>query len=165
MLRLTTLGSPAVEGSSGPVSGAPAQRKSLALLALLAPADERGVSRDKILAYLWPESEADKASHRLAQLLYALRRDLRADALFLGSSHLQLNPQVISSDVVEFMGALDQGELERAVAVYGGPFMDGFYLSEALEFERWAEASGLIMPSGLAPRSSRWLRRRPAAAT
>ena len=139
MLRLRTLGNPLVERSNGPLCGAAAQRKCLALLALLAAAAERGVSRDKILAYLWPDGEPDKAAHRLAQLLYALRRDLQADALFLGSSHLRLNPQVISSDVVEFMGALDQGELERAVAVYGGPFMDGFYLSEALEFERWVE--------------------------
>src|SRR5919197_3825732 len=64
MLRLRVLGNPSVEGSTGPVGGAAAQRKSLALLALLAPAGERGVSRDKLLAYLWPECEPEKASHR-----------------------------------------------------------------------------------------------------
>src|ERR671936_619400 len=99
MLRLRVLGNPLVEGSTGPVGGAAAQRKSLALLALLAPAGERGVSRDKLLAYLWPESEPERASHRLTQLLYALRRDLKADALFLGSSDLRLNPDIISADV------------------------------------------------------------------
>jgi TolB-like protein/Tfp pilus assembly protein PilF len=139
MLRLRTLGSPSVEGSTGPLSGAAAQRKSLALLALLACAGERGVSRDKILAYLWPETDADKAAHRLSQLLHALRRDLDAEQLFLGTSDVRLNPQVVSADVVEFTGALDRGDVERAVSLYGGPFLDGFYLSGAVEFERWVE--------------------------
>ncbi|MGH7546825.1 MAG: tetratricopeptide repeat protein [Gemmatimonadales bacterium] len=139
MLRLRTLGSPSVEGSAGPLSGAAAQRKSLALLALLACAGERGVSRDKILAYLWPETEAPKAAHRLSQVLHALRRDLEAEALFLGTSELRLNPQVISTDTVEFTDALDRGDLERAVSLYGGPFLDGFYLTGAVEFERWVE--------------------------
>jgi DNA-binding SARP family transcriptional activator len=29
--------------------------------------------------------------------------------------------------------------LEAAVAVYGGPFLDGFFLKESPEFEEWAE--------------------------
>ena len=35
--------------------------------------------------------------------------------------------------------ALAEGSAERAVATYGGPFLDGFYLSDAPEFERWVE--------------------------
>jgi len=139
-LRLRTLGNPAVEGGKPGPSVTVAQRKSLALLALLAAAGERGASRDKVLAYLWPETETDKAAHRLSQVLHALRRDLRAEALFLGTGTLRLNPEVISSDVGEFTNALDQGDLERAVSLYGGPFLDGFFLSGAPEFERWVES-------------------------
>lgn len=120
------------------MGGAAAQRKSLALLALLA-GSERGMSRDKILAYLWPDAEASRASHRLTQLAYALRRDLDADSLFLGSNDLRLNPDLISSDVREFAQARQSGDLERAVALYAGPFLDGFFLSDAPEFERWME--------------------------
>lgn len=139
MLRLSVLGGAVVEGARGPLGGAAAQRKSLALLALLAPAGERGVSRDKILAYIWPEAEAEKAGHRLAQVLYALRRAVQADDLFLGSNDLRLNPELITSDAVEFGAARHRGEFERAVGLYGGPFLDGFYLRGAAEFERWAE--------------------------
>src|SRR5205814_2157898 len=71
--------------------------------------------------------------------LYALRRDLHAQELFLGSSELRLNPQVVSTDVQEFEAALAQVELERAVALYHGPFLDGFFLSGAPEFERWTD--------------------------
>ncbi len=139
MLRLRVLGGAAVEGARGPLSGAAGRRKSLALLGLLAPAGERGLSRDKILAYLWPEVEADRAGHRLTQVLYALRRDLQADDLFLGSTDLRLNPERMTSDVAEFRAARHGGDLPRAVALYGGPFLDGFYLQGAPEFEHWVE--------------------------
>ena len=60
----------------GSAVGAANQRKSLALLAILAAAGERNTSRDRLLALLWPEVEAEKAGHRLAQVLYSLRREL-----------------------------------------------------------------------------------------
>lgn len=137
MLRLRTLGGAVLESGGAALAGAAGQRKSLALLALLAP--DRGVSRDKVLAYLWPEAEPDRAGHRLTQLLYALRRDLKAEELFLGSNELRLNADLIGSDVQEFSSARRAGELERAVSLYGGPFLDGFFLSGAPEFERWVE--------------------------
>jgi TolB-like protein len=139
MLRFRTLGGAAVEGQTGPIGGAAAQRKSLALLALLALAGDRGISRDKLLAYLWPETDPDRAGHRLTQALYALRRDLRLDALFLGSAELRLNAELMGSDVAEFVAARHAGQLERAVALYGGPFLDGFFLGGAPEFERWVD--------------------------
>ncbi len=138
MLRLRAFGGAVVEAQTGPLGGTAAHRKSLALLALLS-GSERGISRDKILAYLWPDADAARASHRLTQLLYALRRDLDADSLFLGSSEVRLNPDLISSDVREFTLARQSGELERAVTLYEGPFLDGFFLSDAAEFERWME--------------------------
>lgn len=139
MLQLRTLGTPSIESDGGPLGPAAAQRKALALLGLLAPVSDRGLSRDKILAYLWPEIPADRGGHRLTQLLYSLRRDLRAEDLFLGSADLRLNPAVVTSDVVEFVHALADGQLERAAESYHGPFLDGFFLSDAPEFERWVE--------------------------
>jgi DNA-binding transcriptional activator of the SARP family len=76
MLCLKTLGSPVVEGSRGPLPGTAGQPKALALLALLAVAYQRGLSRDRLVGYLWPEVPPKTAAHRLNQLLYALRRDL-----------------------------------------------------------------------------------------
>jgi DNA-binding SARP family transcriptional activator len=74
MLQLQVLGSPAVTSDGGTAcGGAAAQRKSIALLALLAGAGRRGLSRDRILATLWPEAPAELANHRLTQLLYSLR--------------------------------------------------------------------------------------------
>jgi len=39
----------------------------MAILALLARAGERGLSRDKLLAMLWPDAEVDRGSRTLAQ--------------------------------------------------------------------------------------------------
>ena len=130
-LRLRTLGGLAVDGDPRPALGAATQRRPLALLALLASARERGVSRDKLLGYLWPESSEEKARHLLNQALYALRRNLAADDLFLGSSELRLNPGALGADMREFEEALDRGDPERAAAIYAGPFLDGFFRAHA----------------------------------
>lgn len=139
MLRFRTLGGAAVESETGPLGGAAAQRKSLALLALLALAGDRGLSRDKLLAYLWPETDPRRAGHRLTQALYALRRDLQVGDLFLGSAELRLNARLMGSDVAEFVASRRAGQLDRAVTLYGGPFLDGFFLNGAPEFERWVD--------------------------
>ena len=133
--RLETLGGLAVVGVGGVVS---TQRRRLALLALIAAAGRRGISRDRVLAYLWPESSTANARHGLEQLLYALRRQLGAE-LLLGVDPLRLNQEVLTSDVTEFDEAFDRGDVAAAISLYRGPFLDGFYLGDDGEFERWAE--------------------------
>src|SRR5688572_24742355 len=51
VLQFKGLGPPAVERDGAPVAGRTTQRRRLALLALLATARERGVSRDRLMAY------------------------------------------------------------------------------------------------------------------
>ena len=138
-LRLRVFGPPVVEGDGAPLGGAAAQRKSLGLLALLARGGAIATSRDRLLAFLWPEGDAVRAGDRLTQLLYAFRRDLHADTLFLGGAELRLNPSVLPADVGEFTAALERGDFETAVNLYRGPFLDGFFLDDAPEFERWTE--------------------------
>jgi DNA-binding SARP family transcriptional activator len=136
MLRLRTFGGLSVDREGG----AGAQRRPLAVLAILAAAGDRGVARAKLIAQLWPDSDDEKARRVLAQTVYSLRRDLGRDDLVLGTTELRLNPEAITSDLAEFEQALERKEHERAVAIYRGPFVDGFYVSDAPEFERWVEA-------------------------
>jgi DNA-binding SARP family transcriptional activator len=53
MLRLRTFGGLALDPST-PLERVAVRRRPLVLLALLAAAGERGMSRDKITGYLWP---------------------------------------------------------------------------------------------------------------
>jgi serine/threonine-protein kinase len=139
MLHLKTFGGLSVEIDGTPGTGAAQQRKTLALLALLAAAGHRGISRDKLIAYLWPETDAEHGRGVLKQACYALRRDLQTPELFLGSIELRLNTTVISSDLESFAVALEKNDPIQAVSVYCAPFLDGFYLNGGGEFERWAE--------------------------
>jgi len=139
MLVLRTFGGLSLSRGAENLTGAITQRRRLAILVLLAMAHETGMSRDKLQAYLWPEAEAERARHVLNQLLYAQRRQVDEGALFLGRKTLRLNPLVITTDVGAFEAALDRNDPEAAVARYAGPFLDGFFLKEAPEFERWVE--------------------------
>ncbi len=136
MFRLGTFGGLVLTDAGG-VPVIP-QRRRLALLALLAVAGDRGLTRDKLLGYLWSESSSDNARHALEQLLYSMRRQLPAE-LFLGTDPLRLNPALVEADVVAFARAIAAGDAGRAAVLYRGPFLDGFYLAGAPEFERWTE--------------------------
>ena len=142
MLSLSTLGGAYLADESGqPVTGAATQRRTLALLALLAVAGDAGLSRDKLIGVLWTEAEEERARHSLTQALYAARRALRSEDLFVVTpSSIRLNFERVTSDVRAFESALDEGDIESAVVRYGGPFLDGFYLSGSAEFERWSSA-------------------------
>ncbi|MGZ8412255.1 MAG: tetratricopeptide repeat protein [Gemmatirosa sp.] len=139
MFRLRTFGGLALERDGEPYSGPATQRRRLALLAVLAAADGP-VSRDRLMGYLWPESGPERARHSLDDALSALRRELRSDVLFQGVASLRVNPDVLTSDLADHAAALQAGDGERAVALHAGPFLDGFFVPDAVEFERWVEA-------------------------
>ena len=139
--RLATFGPPALFGSDADtfLGQHGHHRRRLALLAVLAAAGERGRSRDQLLLLFWPDATQQRARHSLDQLLYALRSSL-GDTVFDGVNPVRLNPDVVSNDVSAFNSALERGDLEAAVSEYRGAFLDGFYIDDAPEFERWAEA-------------------------
>jgi DNA-binding SARP family transcriptional activator len=66
------------------------QRRRLALLALLATAGPRGLSRDRIVGFLWPESPTASARHSLDQLIHLLRRQLD-ESVVAGTDPLHVN--------------------------------------------------------------------------
>ena len=140
MLELRTFGGLSIQDGGTPITGAGSQRKSLALLALLAAAGKNGLSRDKVIAYLWPDSDTEHGRNLLKQACFALRRDLQQPDLFLGTTELRLNLDVLTSDAQAFEDALRRGDAEGAVRAYAGPFLDGFFISGAPEFEHWVDA-------------------------
>ena len=139
MLTLRVFGTLSVESDSVALGPAASQSRPLALLAAAAMSGRKGISRDRLLLYLWPESNTANARSVLNQTLYALRRDLRSRELFLPGKSLRLNPEVMRCDAWAFEEALAMRQLEVACTVYEGPFLDGFHLRGAPEFEAWVE--------------------------
>jgi len=140
MLRLLTFGTTRIERDGDALVGAATQRRLLALLSVLAASGRAGVSRDKLLLLLWPDTTPERARHNLTQSLYHARRALGCDDLFHGSSDPRLNPERIGTDVAEFAAANERGDLEQVAALYRGPFLDGLYIQNSPEFERWVAA-------------------------
>ena len=104
MLQLHTFGGVYLADAEGrPLGGAASQRRLLAVLLPLAVAGDRGVSREKLMALLWPEVDEDRARHSLTQALYSARRAANADDVFvLSAGDVRLDRDRIRADVQEF---------------------------------------------------------------
>ncbi|MDX1396553.1 MAG: BTAD domain-containing putative transcriptional regulator, partial [Gemmatimonadota bacterium] len=139
MFDVKLLGGASIEGETGPLTGPAVQRHRLALLALLAVAYPKGITRDKLVALLWPERDAESSRGLLNQAVHHLRKVLGPDALLSTADELRLGPDRVHVDLLEFREALAASSLERAAAAYGGSFLDGFFLPDAVEFEHWTD--------------------------
>lgn len=137
MFVLRLFGGARIENEAGVITGGAAQRHRLALLALLTIALPRGLTREKLIGYLWPEGDTDHARNLLNQAVHAVRQALGAEVLLSIGDELRLNPAVVKSDVAAFAEGLATGDLEGAVDRYEGPFLDGFFLERSVEFEHW----------------------------
>ncbi len=178
MLVLNVLGGLYLTNEGRLDGGAAGQPRRLAVLALLAWAGRRGLRREQILHYLWPDTDEERGRHALTQGLYSLRRDLGCDDLFQGGQELRLNPAAIACDYWTFQDAIKHRDHEEAVACYRGPFLEGFNVPGADNFERWAdeerdrcahdfgrsleESARRAMDRGEASRAADYLRRRSA---
>ncbi|HET7551939.1 MAG TPA: BTAD domain-containing putative transcriptional regulator [Gemmatimonadaceae bacterium] len=135
---LRLLGSPSLESADGArLSGGAAQRHRLGLLSLLALAPDQRLTRDKIIAYLWPESDIERARQLLNAALYTLRKALGESALTSVGDDVRLDTDIVRSDVMDFEAAIQRGDRAAAVALYRNEFLDGFFISDAAEFEQW----------------------------
>ena len=140
MIRIDTLGGFSIRADDGQSpTGSATQPRRMAILALLARGGERGVNRERLIALLWPDADDERAPRTLAQALYGLRKDLGAEDAIVGNRELRFDPALVSSDVGEFSAAIARGDDARAVALYHGPFLDGFHVPGASEFARWLE--------------------------
>jgi DNA-binding SARP family transcriptional activator len=145
MLSLKTLGGLDIESNGyGLPPGIP-RRRHLVLLALIAGYHPRGITRDKLLGYFWPDTDTQHARNSLRQALYSIRQSLEMPLVASEGGVVRLDPRFIEVDVWQFQAALDRGDEVAAVSLYEGPYLDGCYLSGRDELERWinAERDGL----------------------
>jgi DNA-binding SARP family transcriptional activator len=112
----------------------------MALLALLAGSSHESLSRDRVVGLLWPDSDDRAARHLLADSVYVLRRALGADAIVTSDDGLRLSSDHVRVDIAEFRRGLAAERWAEALRLYRGEFLDGFYVRNASEFERWASS-------------------------
>ena len=143
MFALKLFGGLSLEGGAVAVPTEALQRRRLALLALLALGGRRGLARERIQVYLWPDSPSDRSRHALDQLLYATRRALGHDIILSSTTDLRLNPDRIQSDIVAFDEAIRAERWSDAVDQHTGLLLDGVQLIDNAEFEQWLDAERL----------------------
>jgi DNA-binding SARP family transcriptional activator len=124
-------------------AGAKAQRKTLELLKVLIAFGGRGVSQARIGDALWQEAEADRARQNLKATIHRLRKIVGPQAIKVEDGKLTLDPRLCwvdawtyerhINDVLEAPVAASAEELtaslDRALALYQGPFLAGEELS------------------------------------
>lgn len=136
---LKTFGGLSLTDSDGSSPLPESAQRRLVLLALAVEAGQRGLPRDRAVAFLWPEADDERGRRSLNQLRYTLRRELGEDPL-LGTLTLRPDPAVLTSDLDGFRAALAAGDVDAALALHRAPFLDGVALGGSAELDEWAEA-------------------------
>jgi DNA-binding SARP family transcriptional activator/membrane-associated phospholipid phosphatase len=137
MLRLQLLGGFRAEAESIDGSVLARQPRRAALLTLVAV--EREIARERLIAMLWPESDADRGRHSLNQGIYYLRRIIGADWVELQGERC-VAAEWLTTDVQALERAAAAGDHEHVVALYGGAFLAGASVAATAEFDVWADA-------------------------
>jgi DNA-binding SARP family transcriptional activator/Tol biopolymer transport system component len=141
MLVIELLGSLSLRADTGAVPLVAQQKRPLAILAVLALGGKQGLSRHRIEAYLWPESEAERAGHALNQAVYAIRQSLGDDVILSTAQDLRLNQQLVSVDVWFFDEAIAAKDWARAASIYKGSLLDGVHFGDSRELESLIETN------------------------
>src|SRR5438046_6060166 len=139
MLVLDLLGTLSLRNETHPVPVAAQQKRPLGLLAILGLSGRQGLCRDRIEAYLWPESSSARAQHALDQSVYAIRHALGSAFILSTARELRLNPELVRVDVWEFEQAMRVGQWDAAVGHYTGPLLHGFHFADSCELDSWMD--------------------------
>ncbi len=180
MLRLRTFGALDLtsERQAAELRQLLQQPKRVGLLVYLRLKASNGpVRRDTLLGVFWPDLSQERGRRALSQALYVLRQSLGNGLVeTVGQDTIGVDPSRIWCDASSLETALAEGDPEKALALYRGDLLDGFFLSDAPEFERWldserarlrglaAEAAGSLAEreeaAGNLVGAARWARRR-----
>ncbi|MEO5756631.1 MAG: BTAD domain-containing putative transcriptional regulator [Mesorhizobium sp.] len=130
---LTGPGGEAIEISS---------KKNRLLLAMLACAPGRGMSRDALAGVLWAGHSDEQAKKSLRQALAVLRKELKGqDSAFFArlDGAVAVHPNRVAFDADLFLKDAElatRASLERAIALWRGPFLADASAPEP-EIEQW----------------------------
>ena len=144
-LEILTLGPLQILVDQAPISGFLSD-KVRALLVYLAVEQGRPLRREALAALLWPEQPGSKARANLRRALANLRQvidDRNAHYLRVTRQTLHVDPAAdLFVDALHFAHLLDEGDpavaqLEEAVTLVKGRFLDGFSIGDSIAFEEW----------------------------
>ena len=119
--------------------------KLVALICLLVLNRDRDVSKEKLAAYLWPDSDEDAAKYNLRYNLWMIRKHIPADAhkqhlVVSGKDYCRLNKSYglycdkLLLDQFHARQQKSAEDLLRLKELFKGDFLEGLYLKNCSEF-------------------------------
>ena len=119
--------------------------KARALLAYLATESEQPYHRERLAGLLWPDFDDQSARTNLRRVLSNVRQvigDRTSDtpALIIAGQTIQLNTAHVWVDIHAFqekIAADNLAQLEEAVAIYSGRFLDTLSIKDSNLFDEW----------------------------
>ena len=121
-----------------PEQGLLALRKGLGLISYLADA-RAPVGRDHMASLLWPEADVEAARSRLRRTLHKIRVAFTVDVIEADRTSIALAPSIEARiDAHAFEAACVAGELNEALRLYAGDFLQGLSIEGCAAFEEWA---------------------------
>ena len=135
MLEIRTLGGLSIRVDSRDLKDL-GSRKAEAMLVYLAIRGS-ACNRNVLATLLWPESTESQALTSLRVALSILRKDLDE---YMEVSHdgVGLNPEAqVYLDVADLETKLANGQMDQALEVHRGQFLQGFFIRDCLDFEDW----------------------------
>ena len=139
MITVQLLGGACLRSGDAPLSGPPAQRHRIALLALIVASWPQPLSRDRAMAMLWPEKDVASARRLLNLAVHVLRTALGEDSIASTGDGLLLNPSRVNCDLHELRAAIESDASDRVARLYTAPLLDGFHLDDSTEFGFWLD--------------------------
>lgn len=135
-IRLRTLGTLRVHRDGEELTWLSAEPVSCALLIYLAV--EREDTREALSTVFWPDHGEDRARRALDRTLDDLARGLGRDWVQVRGDRL-VAEESVEVDALEFLEAVSEDEVERALALYDGPFLEGGCPPTTRAFQRWVD--------------------------
>lgn len=141
MIHLRILGSVELQSADGhEIRAVLAQPKRLALLAYLAASRPGGFHRrDQLVELFWPELDAPHARNALSQAISHLRRALGDVLVARGVEEIGVDLRAIWCDVNHLRSAIEHEDYEKALSLYRGDLLIGFFADAAGGFEEWLD--------------------------
>lgn len=141
--RLITLGGARIERVPTPGGDPPlGPGKPLALVAYLSCATKRTVRREEAVEVLWADRDPTRGRNSLRQAVWTVRQRL-GEVVIGGDDDLVTLTDALRSDRDDLLAAVDRGDADAVVNLYGGTFLPALAVPGGLGFEQWADGERL----------------------
>jgi WD40 repeat protein/DNA-binding SARP family transcriptional activator len=135
MLEILTLGGLDIRCDGEPVTGR-VPRKVSALLVYLA-CTGRTHAREILAELFWEKRPQERSARSLRVALTSLRKEF-GEYVTITRDTVSMNPgAAVWLDAAELEAGLSAGQVEEALELYQGEFLEGFYVRDSRGFEEW----------------------------